>query len=198
MNNHSSIQTYYRLHSKIYDATRWTFLFGRNGLIQEIAARKPATICEIGCGTGINLSGLLEILPDAALTGYDISADMIGQARKRLPGEVKLIQEPFSGNAGDETYDAIFASYCLSMINPGFDAVIEAAVNRLNPGGFLAVVDFHDAAFPLFKSWMRVNHVEMESHLLKSLKSVTTPELESVRPAYGGVWEYVTYIGRKR
>ena len=31
------LERYYRLHSWIYDATRWSFLFGRNELMQTVS-----------------------------------------------------------------------------------------------------------------------------------------------------------------
>jgi S-adenosylmethionine-diacylgycerolhomoserine-N-methlytransferase len=34
----SRMDRYYRFHAKIYDATRWSFLFGREALIRQVAA----------------------------------------------------------------------------------------------------------------------------------------------------------------
>jgi S-adenosylmethionine-diacylgycerolhomoserine-N-methlytransferase len=49
----SAIERYYRLHSRIYAATRWSFLFGRRAILDDIAAATtPARILEVGCGTG--------------------------------------------------------------------------------------------------------------------------------------------------
>ena len=51
-----SIQGYYALHSRIYDATRWTFLFGRESILRRSAKiAAPERILEVGCGTGRNL-----------------------------------------------------------------------------------------------------------------------------------------------
>ena len=33
----TAIERYYRLHSRIYDATRWSFLFGRAAILREVA-----------------------------------------------------------------------------------------------------------------------------------------------------------------
>jgi hypothetical protein len=38
-------------------------------------------------------------------------------------------------------------SYCLSMIDPGWQQALDAALCDLQPGGLLAVVDFHDTRF---------------------------------------------------
>lgn len=57
------LERYYRFHATIYDATRWLFLFGREGIIREIRARLPedGEIVEIGCGTGRNLARLATV-----------------------------------------------------------------------------------------------------------------------------------------
>jgi S-adenosylmethionine-diacylgycerolhomoserine-N-methlytransferase len=61
---------YYRFHSRIYDATRWIFLFGRDRLIRTTANFcQPARILEVGCGTGKNLVRLRQTFPGASLTG---------------------------------------------------------------------------------------------------------------------------------
>jgi len=55
----AALEKYYKTHSKIYDVTRWSFLFGRNALIKAIARYcRPEWILEIGCGTGKNLAAL--------------------------------------------------------------------------------------------------------------------------------------------
>ena len=77
------MEGYYRLHAQIYDATRWSFLFGRKTLIRRVAAMtQPATILEIGCGTGKNLLTLAKTFPQARLFGLDISESMLRIASK--------------------------------------------------------------------------------------------------------------------
>ena len=75
----SPLPGYYRFHARIYDATRWSFLFGRDRLINlaaETVARdgleRPARVAEIGCGTGRNLLALSRALPGASITGVDL------------------------------------------------------------------------------------------------------------------------------
>ena len=60
----SAIAQYYRIHARIYDLTRWTFLRGRENLIRLAAAHcKPQHILEVGCGTGKNLLHLGRLFP---------------------------------------------------------------------------------------------------------------------------------------
>ena len=78
----ATLTRYYRWHARLYDATRWSFLFGRTALIRAIAAdSQPRRILEIGCGTGSNLLYLHRQFPDAAITGLDLSADMLPEFR---------------------------------------------------------------------------------------------------------------------
>ena len=80
-----TLARYYHLHARLYDATRWSFLFGRSDLQARIAAlRSPQRILEIGCGTGRNLARLAHCFPAAQLIGLDLSADMLARARTHL------------------------------------------------------------------------------------------------------------------
>ena len=51
------MRAYYRFHAGIYDATRWSFLFGRKTLLYNLPVRTdiPQSLLEVGCGTGHNL-----------------------------------------------------------------------------------------------------------------------------------------------
>jgi SAM-dependent methyltransferase len=196
----AGLRRYYALHARLYDATRWTFLFGRTRLIGAIARRlEPRHILEIGCGTGVNLARLATRFPNARLGGWDGSPDMLARARRRLGvlgDRCELRAGFFPGDPPpDPAPDLILFSYCLSMINPGWETAIEAARDQLAPGGHLAVVDFHGTRFAGFRRWMRFNHVRLERHLLPGLRAAGTPVIDCVRPAWGGVWEYFFYLG---
>lgn len=109
----AALQRYYRLHAPLYDLSRWAFLFGRQRLCKEIAKRAPARVLEIGCGTGRNLDQLAKLLPKATLTGADLSADMLVQARRRLGGlgeRLQLREGDFTRMPASEHYDAVMLS----------------------------------------------------------------------------------------
>ncbi|GAB4348606.1 MAG: class I SAM-dependent methyltransferase [Oricola sp.] len=141
----------YRNQRHIYDLTRKYYLLGRDRLIADLAAGEGATVLEAACGTGRNLIVAARRYPRARFFGFDISSEMLKQARRNvekhgLSDRIVLVQ----GDATDfdpaalfgiGSFDRIFLSYAISMIPPWRAAVSEAA-GHLAPGGALHVVDF--------------------------------------------------------
>lgn len=199
----ADMKTYYSFQSKIYDLTRWSFLFGRDGILREIPLLRQGVynFLEVGCGTGTNLKTLASHFPKAKITGLDVSTDMVKRAQKkveRFNGRVRVIEEPYSENLClNQKFDLILFSYSLTMINPQWESLIQQAYRDLRPGAYLAVVDFHDSRINWFKEWMKQNHVRMDSHILPVLKSLFTPEVEEVKSAYSGTWQYFKFIGSR-
>ena len=197
----NDLDGYYRLHARIYDATRWSFLFGRQALLKQVVERcQPRRVLEVGCGTGSNVAALARLLPQAEITGLDLSGDMLEIAQKKTAsygGRVRLIQARYDQPLGGG-HDLVLFSYALSMFNPGWLEALHCARAELSQGGHLAVVDFHDSAFAWFRHWMRMNHVTMEGHLLPELKRQFEPQDARVHNAYFGLWQHLTFIGRPR
>jgi S-adenosylmethionine-diacylgycerolhomoserine-N-methlytransferase len=192
-----SLQSYYALHARIYDATRWTFLFGRERILRRSARiADPKRILEVGCGTGRNLRSLRRIFPNADITGVDLSGDMLDIARRKTDG-VKLIQQayetPIAGN-----FDLVLFSYALTMFNPGWENAILAAKADLSPGGLLVIVDFSHTRSSLFRRWMGVHHVRMEGHLWPESRADFEPLVDETHAAYAGIWHYGMFVGRVR
>lgn len=201
LQNHT-IQNYYRFQSAIYDATRWSFLFGRKRIIDLLQFdQTPAHIFEVGCGTGKNLVQLTKLFPHAQLTGIDVSEDMLALAQKKFEGNdrVKLIDRAygqdfqFDGSAPD----VVLFSYALTMINPQYAELIAKAQSDLKPGGHIAVVDFHSSPVGWFKRHMLGHHVRMDGHLDPVLKQHFRPVHSEQCKAYGGLWNYFLFIGLK-
>jgi len=141
----------YRRQRHIYDATRKYFLLGRDRLIADLDAGEGMAVLEAACGTGRNLIVAARRYPKARFYGFDISAEMLKQARRNvdragLSGRIVLAQADateFDPQAlfGVAAFDRIFLSYAVSMIPPWRAAIGEAA-RHLSPAGALHVVDF--------------------------------------------------------
>lgn len=198
----SAIAQYYRIHARIYDLTRWTFLRGRENLIRLAAAHcHPQDILEVGCGTGKNLLLLGRLFPEAQLRGLDLSPHMLGQAHQKLHSlrqRLTLVEAAYDQPVAPGTFDVVVFSYALSMFNPGWEAALLTASQDLSLGGTIAIVDFHDSPSTRFKRWMGFNHVRLDSHLLPRLRKLFPMGEWSVHSAFGGLWSYFLFVGRSR
>lgn len=204
----AGLEGYYRLHARIYDATRWSFLFGRARLIDLACHALAATgraqgarAAEVGCGTGHNLRTLARKLPAARLTGIDLCPPMLDRARRAVADaadRVELVCGAYGPQSlGRDSQDLVVFSYALSMFNPGFEAAVEAAWLQLRPGGLVAVVDFHDSPRPWFRTWMGINHVRLDGQLPSLLAARFGTVRREIAPAYGGLWRRFCFLGRK-
>lgn len=200
-NQQNKMETYYSFQSKIYDLTRWSFLFGRANLVYEIPAIDPKSIIvEVGCGTGYNLQKITKQFPRNPIIGIDISSSMLRKAQKKVKNpRLRFINAAYNAQIlpKDREVDVIVFSYALSMINPDWSTLIDQAKRDLSPGGFIAVVDFEYSRFSWFSKHMSNHHVNMEKHLRPYLESQFHPVINESKPAYGGVWNYFTFIGQK-
>ena len=196
------VKDYYRFHSRIYDATRWSFLFGREeilGMIPDLPSQPR--ILEIGCGTGKNIKHLEYYFPDAQILGVDLSEDMLNVARKKLEDSSKQItflnhqygSEPLKS----DPFDLILLSYSLTMVGNQIEQVLEQIAGDLRPKGYVAAVDFHTSPLSWFRSWMNMNHVNLNGQGLQLLKKYFHPVDVSVQKAYAGLWNYFLFIGQK-
>lgn len=141
----------YRLQRHIYDGTRRYYLLGRDQMIAGLQPAPGSSVLEIGCGTGRNLVLAAKRYPNAHLFGVDVSTEMLASALAAISrhgvasrirvahGDAAAFDPQFS--LGIPSFDHVMISYSLSMI-PDWEAVLDAAIVRLNPGGKLHVVDF--------------------------------------------------------
>jgi phosphatidylethanolamine/phosphatidyl-N-methylethanolamine N-methyltransferase len=71
----------YRRYAPIYDRLFGSILApGRRALADAVADLRPATVLEVGVGTGLTLPGYP---PSSSVVGIDISSEMLAKARQR-------------------------------------------------------------------------------------------------------------------
>ncbi len=200
LNIKENLIRHYKKDASIYDFNRRFFLFGRNRLIKKIGRiLNPASILEIGCGTGINLVRLNKLFPDSRIIGLDISPDMLNVARSKITqiSNITLINEMFDQHTSLPKFELILCSYTASTVQdlPLFLSAIET---HLADQGHFACVDFHSCNNIAFERWIS-HSIPIRTHFPEELlvKFFTTRQLE-VNLAYGGIWKYFNYIGQKR
>jgi S-adenosylmethionine-diacylgycerolhomoserine-N-methlytransferase len=167
----SSVRDFYRRQARIYDLTRWTFLFGRTEAIRALALRPEHRVLEVGCGTGLNFHRIADLLDPSRgrLTGIDSSPEMLRRARERVRREgwrhVDLLEVETEIPGETASFDAVLFSYSLSMMARP-DRVLETAHRLLRPGGRLVVLDFGSfrgwgPIGMLLRAWMRRHRVDV-------------------------------------
>jgi S-adenosylmethionine-diacylgycerolhomoserine-N-methlytransferase len=193
----------YRRQRYIYDGTRRYYLLGRDQLISGLRPGAGASVLEIGCGTGRNLVVAARLYPEARFYGVDVSTEMLTSAisaiaRRGLESRIRVAHG--DGTAfnpqvlfGIPAFDHIMISYSLSMI-PDWRGVLEAAANRLKPGGRLHIVDFGDQrrlpefARAMLRRWLKMFDVTPRDHLeavLSEMAERADAELTFERPFRG-------------
>ncbi|HVZ10245.1 trans-aconitate 2-methyltransferase [Rhodopila sp.] len=109
--------------------------------VRDLLAAVPNTdvrrAIDLGCGPGNSTEVLAARYPGAAITGLDNSADMIAAARKRMP-DMRFDLVDLQSWAPAETYDVILSNAVLQWV-PDHEALMPALLDRLAPGGSLAV-----------------------------------------------------------
>ena len=80
------LDRYYRGHARLYDATRWSFLFGRTALIRDLArlSPPPRNILEIGCGMGDTTAEIAAAHPETDYLGIEVHTPGIGNLCKHI------------------------------------------------------------------------------------------------------------------
>ena len=191
-----SLDEYYRVHSKFYDITRWSFLFGRSSLSSFLPGLpENPTILDLGCGTGKQLKYLKQLYPGSRITGIDLSEDMLQKASKKFGDEFELVNARYSKERFPEnTFDLISASYSLTMMDD-LHETIEAIKYHLKPEAYIAAVDFDSSPFPWFMDWMKINHVEMKDNLFNNLARYFPENEFRPRKAYFGLYSYSFFLG---
>lgn len=106
-------------------------------LIARVLLDSPGKIVDIGCGPGNSTELLARRWPQAAVSGFDTSPDMLEAARKRLP-DLEFFEADAAAwqPSGDE--DLLFSNATFQWV-PGHLDVLARLLTALKPGGVLAV-----------------------------------------------------------
>jgi len=174
----------YRHQRHIYDATRKFFLFGRDGLIADLAPEPGARVLEVGCGTGRNLILAAQRHPQARFFGLDISAAMLATARTQVDkaglgtrvtlAEADATEFDPAALFGEAAFERVFFSYTLSMV-PDWPAALARALAATAPQGRIEIVDFgQQERLPSpvragLRRWLALFHVDPQAAMRETV-----------------------------
>jgi malonyl-ACP O-methyltransferase BioC len=135
--------------------------------LQQIVAQKlvarattlnPATILDIGCGTGLVSALAAAKYPRAHIAGIDTSSAMLVQARKKAPN--LITQQADAGDLKfDQKFDLIFSSMLLHWL-PHPEQILRQWQNLLAPGGMLHVALPIKGSLSEWRDLCRANQIE--------------------------------------
>lgn len=198
MNEIQTVTNYYRKVAKIYDLNRSLFLFGRKQLIKKLSNQRTnlPRILEVGCGTGSILLALHHHYPNSQIVGLDLSENMLAIARQKTANipNITLIQGPFDQDFSYKPFDLVVFSYALSVF-PDLENTLALTQKQLVPGGVIAMVDFFNSNYDLFKLWISRN-IPIRTHFpIQTLNDRFKQEYYQTHNAYFGFWKYFLFIG---
>jgi demethylmenaquinone methyltransferase/2-methoxy-6-polyprenyl-1,4-benzoquinol methylase len=146
-----------------YDRTAALLSFGqdprwRRFLVSRTEAGPGATVLDVATGTGAVARELLA-QKGCTVVGLDQSPQMLAEARRRLPADVKLVEAsaehlPFP----DAAFDALTFTYLLRYVEDPA-AVLRELARVVRPGGTVAGLEFavpHGLWRPLWDLYVRV------------------------------------------
>lgn len=117
------------------------------GELAELVALQPGGhVLDLGCGPGESAFGMIDRVPEARVTGLDISSAMIRFARMRQRFERHRDRVTFvEGDAmaldfADQTFDAVTGHSFLYLV-PDVDRVLAEVHRVLKPGGRCAFLE---------------------------------------------------------
>lgn len=153
----------------------------RAGAVARLGLREGDSVLDIGCGTGVNLSGLRRAVGGAGhVFGVDISPGMLRKAKALRTAmhwrNVELSECDAAEYVAPRQLDGVLMSLSYNTM-PHHRRVLRQAWQHLRPGGRLVIMDakipggFGEALMVPFSLWL-MRHSMLGNPLIKPWQEV--------------------------
>ncbi len=185
---------------------RWSFYIEATlrETMSRLELRPGEDLLDVGCGTGVFLEKVSSSVPDARLSGVDLSPEMLEVARGKLGEAVPLEQShahelPFS----DGMFDVVVSTNAFHYFRNPLGALEEMA-RVLRPDGRLVLTDWCDdyVACWLCDRWLRlVDRAHFQTYGQKQCRRLVEQAgftgVAIDRYKISWLWALMTAVGRK-
>lgn len=150
----NSLAELYAKRASLYDLTANAYyLVGfrefayRKKAILALELKRGDTVVEIGCGTGLNFSRLIDCVgPEGKLIGVDLTPEMLREAANRVrrtPGPILTLFSMMRPHTCSRTASMGFSTFALTLI-PEYDQVVRNGIAALGPRRRFVILDFKE------------------------------------------------------
>jgi ubiquinone/menaquinone biosynthesis C-methylase UbiE len=149
----SQLRGLYRKRAANYDfSANLYYLIGfrearyRKSAVSALGLKPGDTVVEVGCGTGLNFSYLLQSIGDTGrLVGIDLTDAMLEKAMKRIRRNrwrnVDLVEADAASYIFPAGIQGVLSTFALTLI-PEYEQVIDHGARALTAGGRFVIADF--------------------------------------------------------
>lgn len=112
---------------------------------QMLPLRPKMKLLDLGCGTGLELEAIFRRLPEAQVTGIDLSEKMLEKLREKFPEKRLTLYQGsyFDLPLGETAFDAVVSVQSLHHFTPERKRGLFERIRRaLRPGGIFVLTDF--------------------------------------------------------
>lgn len=112
---------------------------------QMLPLRPGMKLLDLGCGTGLELEAIFRLMPQAEVTGIDLSAKMLERLKAKFPDRTLTLRQGsyFDLPLGEGAFDAVVSVQSLHHFAPERKRGLFERIRRaLRPGGFFVLTDF--------------------------------------------------------
>ena len=148
MNAKEKSWAYFNAHRKSRLARGGYWRADYRHVMKEIERFRPASLIDIGCGSGGFLCAVQKCFPDIQLNALDLSEEMVRETQERLgPSAVAIVGDSERMPLESEQYEIVTCNMSIHHYPHAQDAVNEM-YRILKPGGTLLLNDM-DCASPI-------------------------------------------------